>query len=69
MKTPNKICYFSLIAFIGRLVGEKAADTLPDAIRNSIYHHHGQANFLILGSGDPLVENKLDELKKGIRPV
>ncbi|MGN6400585.1 MAG: glycogen synthase, partial [Flavisolibacter sp.] len=41
-----------LISFIGRLVGEKAADVLPDAIRNSIYQHHGAANFLILGSGE-----------------
>lgn len=45
-----------LIVFIGRLVGEKAADLLPDAIRNSIYQHHGAANFLILGSGEPHVE-------------
>ncbi len=52
-----------LIAFIGRLVGEKAADVLPDAIRSSIYHHHGNANFLVLGSGDAAVENKLDEVK------
>jgi starch synthase len=52
-----------LIAFIGRLVGEKAADILPDAIRNSIYQHHGNANFLVLGSGDAQVENRLDEVK------
>jgi starch synthase len=52
-----------LFAFIGRLVGEKAADILPDAIRNSIYHHRGNANFLVLGSGDAGVENKLEEVK------
>jgi starch synthase len=52
-----------LIAFIGRLVGEKAADILPDAIRSSIYHHHGNANFLVLGSGDAQVENRLEEVK------
>lgn len=52
-----------LISFIGRLVGEKAADILPDAIRSSIYQHHGSACFLILGSGDPQVEYRLDELK------
>ena len=52
-----------LITFIGRLVGEKAADVLPDAIRSSIYHHHGNANFLILGSGEPEVENRLEEVK------
>lgn len=52
-----------LIVFIGRLVGEKAADVLPDAIRNSIYHYRGSANFLILGSGDATVENRLEEVK------
>jgi starch synthase len=52
-----------LIVFIGRLVGEKAADILPDAIRNSIYHFRGNANFLVLGSGDPTVENRLEEVK------
>lgn len=52
-----------LIVFIGRLVGEKAADVLPDAIRNSIYHYRGNANFLVLGSGDATVENRLEEVK------
>ncbi|HEX2533543.1 MAG TPA: glycosyltransferase, partial [Chitinophagaceae bacterium] len=51
-----------LITFIGRLVGEKAADLLPDAIRSSIYQYHGNANFLILGSGETQVEERLDEL-------
>lgn len=52
-----------LIVFIGRLVGEKAADLLPDAISSSIYQHHGNANFLILGSGDPGVEGNLEHIK------
>ena len=52
-----------LIVFIGRLVGEKAADLLPDSIRNSIYQHRGSANFLVLGSGEPEVEWKLDSMK------
>ena len=51
-----------LITFIGRLVGEKAADLLPDAISQSIYQHHGNANFLVLGSGDPDLENRLDAM-------
>jgi starch synthase len=51
-----------LIAFIGRLVNEKAADLLPDAISQSIYQHHGNANFLVLGSGDPGLENKLQQM-------
>ena len=52
-----------LISFIGRLVGEKAADLLPDAISQSIYQHHGKANFLVLGSGDPSLEQRLDQMK------
>jgi Glycogen synthase len=39
-----------LFTFIGRLVGEKAADILPDAISSSVYQHQGNCNFLILGS-------------------
>lgn len=53
-----------LITFIGRLVGEKAADLLPEAISQSIYQHHGKANFLVLGSGEPDLEDKLDGMKK-----
>ena len=41
-----------LIVFIGRLVGEKAADMLPSAISDSIYHMEGRMNFLVLGSGE-----------------
>lgn len=52
-----------LITFIGRLVGEKAADVLPDAIRSSVYHHHGNMSFLILGSGEPEIENRLREVQ------
>ena len=52
-----------LIFFIGRLVGEKAADLLPDAISESIYQHHGKANFLILGSGEGHLEDRLDNMK------
>ena len=53
-----------LVAFIGRLVGEKAADLLPEAISQSIYQHHGKANFIVLGSGDPLIEEQLDGMNK-----
>ena len=52
-----------LFVFIGRLVGEKAADILPEAISSSIYQHHGNCNFLVLGSGDPVVENQLEMIK------
>jgi starch synthase len=52
-----------LIIFIGRLVGEKAADVLPDAMRHTLYHQNHGANFLILGSGDPFVEGRIEEVK------
>ncbi|MEO9022028.1 MAG: glycogen/starch synthase [Ginsengibacter sp.] len=51
-----------LIVFIGRLVGEKAADLLPQAIGDSIYYMEGKMNFLVLGSGDPDVEYRLSNL-------
>ncbi|MBR2648916.1 MAG: glycogen/starch synthase [Sediminibacterium sp.] len=47
-----------LFVFIGRLVGEKAADVLPDAIRSAMHSTGGRASFLVLGSGDPSVENE-----------
>ncbi|RZM06842.1 MAG: glycogen synthase, partial [Pedobacter sp.] len=53
-----------LVSFVGRLVGEKAADLLPDSISQSIYQHHGKANFLVLGSGDPVLEERLDHMSK-----
>ena len=52
-----------LFTFIGRLVGEKAADILPDAISSSVYQHQGNCNFLILGSGDPAIEQHLENVK------
>ncbi len=52
-----------LIVFIGRLVAEKAADLLPAAIGDSIYYMEGRMNFLVLGSGDPDVENELTNLQ------
>jgi len=52
-----------LIVFIGRLVGEKAADLLPAAISDSIYHMEGRMNFLILGSGDPWIEQQLQNMR------
>ena len=51
-----------LIIFIGRLVGEKAADLLPQAISDSLYYINSEMNFLILGNGDPIVENQLQQL-------
>ena len=52
-----------LIVFIGRLVGEKGADLLPQAIRDSFYHIGRTMNFLVLGSGFPEVESELEAMK------
>ncbi|MFY8167154.1 MAG: glycogen synthase, partial [Sediminibacterium sp.] len=41
-----------LITFIGRLVGEKAADVLPGAIQHALDKTSFGANFLIIGAGD-----------------
>lgn len=51
-----------LFIYIGRLVGEKAADLLPQAITDSLHQLQGKMNFLILGSGDPGVEAQLANL-------
>lgn len=51
-----------LIIYIGRLVGEKAADVLPDAILSCLYSLNRSISFLILGSGDPTVEWRLNEI-------
>ena len=51
-----------LFIFIGRLVGEKAADILPDSIISALYGFKERASFLILGSGDPHVEWQLSQI-------
>ncbi len=51
-----------LFVFIGRLVGEKAAEILPDAIKSAIYSTKEQASFLILGSGDTAVEWQFQQM-------
>ena len=56
-----------LFVFVGRLVGEKAADLLPDSISSSIYQHHGNCNFLVLGSGEPDVEHHLETIKTSVQ--
>jgi starch synthase len=52
-----------LIGFIGRLVGEKGADLLPQAIGDSFYYIGRKMNFLILGSGFPEIEAQLESMK------
>ncbi|MBN8838057.1 MAG: glycogen/starch synthase [Sphingobacteriia bacterium] len=51
-----------LIVFIGRLVGEKAADILPDSITVSLNNLKHQVSFLLLGSGEPHVEWQLGDM-------
>lgn len=52
-----------LFVFIGRLVGEKAADLLPRAIGDSLYYINQRMNFLVLGSGEPHVEADLENMR------
>jgi len=52
-----------LIAFIGRLVGEKGADLLPQAIKEVLTTFKDKVNFVILGSGEHYIEDSLSELK------
>ncbi len=53
-----------LFVFIGRLVGDKGADLLPEIIGRSLHEHPNALNFLILGSGDPHVEWMLEQAKQ-----
>ncbi|MCX6203488.1 MAG: glycogen/starch synthase [Bacteroidetes bacterium] len=51
-----------LIVFIGRLVGEKAADILPGSIQHALDKTNGGANFFIIGAGDTATESALNYL-------
>ncbi|GAB1464298.1 glycogen synthase [Pedobacter sp.] len=51
-----------LFTFIGRLVGEKGADLLPDIFYNALAESGGEINILVLGSGDRQVEDRLSEI-------
>jgi starch synthase len=46
-----------LISFIGRLVGEKGADLLPDTFKRFM-HAGGRASFLVLGTGEAWTQNE-----------
>lgn len=48
-----------LFTFIGRLVGEKGADILPDVVYHVSHYKPGEQNILILGSGEKEVEAAL----------
>lgn len=56
-----------LVSFIGRLVDEKAADLLPEAISQSVYQYGGKVSFLLLGSGNPYVEAALADLNRTLK--
>lgn len=58
-----------LFVFIGRLVGEKAADILPDAIRTAIHQTQGNACFLILGSGETSIEWELQQMTNDYKGI
>lgn len=51
-----------LFVFIGRLVGEKAADLLPEAISTAFEKSKTKFSCLILGSGEPSVERALQDI-------
>lgn len=51
-----------LFTFIGRLVGEKGADLLPEMCSIALSRNPNEINILILGSGDPHVEHQLSQL-------
>ncbi|RZM21251.1 MAG: glycogen synthase, partial [Pedobacter sp.] len=53
-----------LFTFIGRLVGEKGADLLPDIFNNALSYSQGGINILVLGSGEKEVEDRLEGLKQ-----
>ncbi len=50
-----------LVSFIGRMVGEKGVDLLPDTFRRFLYAG-GRISFLVLGTGENWVENQFREL-------
>ena len=56
-----------LITFIGRMVLEKGADKLAELIKISATKYKGAASFLILGSGDKLIEKELEDLQKSLK--
>jgi starch synthase len=52
-----------LITFIGRLVGDKGADLLPQVIEDSFYYLGRKMNFFVLGSGLPEIEGRLQAIR------
>ena len=53
-----------LIVFIGRLVGDKGADLLPQVFEDSFYYIGRKMNFFVLGSGLAGIEGKLQAIRE-----
>ncbi|HEY4619170.1 MAG TPA: glycogen synthase [Flavobacterium sp.] len=51
-----------LFSFIGRLLEEKGGDLLPHATALAMSENYKEINILILGSGNPEIENQLNHL-------
>jgi len=58
-----------LFTFIGRLVGEKGADLLPQIFENVMRQSEGALNILVLGSGEKHVEEQLEQLKDNFKGI
>ena len=56
-----------VITFIGRLVGEKGAELLPELIGRFL-HSGGHAAFLLLGTGEPWLEATFREMQSRFSP-
>ena len=56
-----------LFAFIGRLVGEKGADVLPDIVYQVSRNYPDEQNLLILGTGEHHIERALLHQEKEFR--
>lgn len=61
-KTYNLDPEKPLFIFIGRLVYDKGADLIPNFISIALTQFYGQVNIMVLGSGDPEIENRLTNL-------
>lgn len=53
-----------LFVFVGRLVGEKAAEIIPPAIADAFHFIGRKMSVLVLGSGEPEIEAQLLQLKE-----
>ncbi len=53
-----------LFVFIGRLVWEKGADLLPDIFRQVLLADKNEGSFLVLGSGNAVIEEQFEALSE-----